>query len=451
MPHEGEFAHYEPLRRIVESERVRALLGNYRVRERADSESQGGLLKADVQATDWLPKWVLAIDGSYTEVDIRNGFPGAKAAYLAVASVMLDVGKMRELDKMRPANPKVFRTLEEVESLDCALPGANIVYINQTSAQSSLRKALFQVFETKAIDPDCESLLDTYEALLAYKPASIRPQQCPYDDCRMRSREYIQNIGEYQCGCELSRSLYSTDALRIYERMQEAGSNGAIYGEAMQVFERIWVIHLLRTLEAKELLRSVRKIAIVLDGPLAVFGQPAWISQAIRQELWRLNDLVNQQTGEDILLLGIEKTGLFVDHLAMLDQNERGEANNLPSGSAWLLTDEYIKKNIIFSDSTKPYGEDTYFGRKLFYKTKTGALITASLPFLREDHRDLIRAEISQFPRLADAMGLIDQLISSRYPNALVPLVSANAEASIPLHLGNRVLEEVARRLIAEG
>jgi len=36
MPYEGEFAHYKPLRRLVESERVNKLLGSYRVRSSAD-------------------------------------------------------------------------------------------------------------------------------------------------------------------------------------------------------------------------------------------------------------------------------------------------------------------------------------------------------------------------------------------------------------------------------
>lgn len=74
----------------------------------------------------------------------------------------------------------------------------------------------------------------------------------------------------------------------------------------------------------------------------------------------------------------------------------------------------------------------------------------ATLPFLEDDHRDLTRAEPNQYPRLYDAVGLLDQVISSRFPNALVPLISANAEAAIPLSLGNKVLESLAKELIAD-
>jgi hypothetical protein len=295
-----------------------------------------------------------------------------------------------------------------------------------------------------------ETLLDTYETLLRYKPNNEqRPQKCPYEDCP-DSNDYLRGAGEYKCACELSRTLYSTDALRIHERMNPAGTNGAIFSEIMQVWERVWVVHILRTMEARQWLSSLSRIAIFIDGPLAVFGQPAWISQAIYHELCRLNDQVKKVTrGRDLLLIGIEKTGAFVQHFEDLDKREKGEYGAFDNQSIGLITDSYIKKNIIFSESLRPYGDATYFGRKFFYKTKSGARIVASLPFLSKDHKDTSRAEIAQYPRLEDAIGLLDQLVSSRYQNALMPLVVANAEAAIPLSLGNRVLEDLAKELMS--
>lgn len=45
-------------------------------------------------------------------------------------------------------------------------------------------------------------------------------------------------------------------------------------------------------------------------------------------------------------------------------------------------------------------------------------------------------------------MALFDQLVSSRYPNSLAPVVAAHAEAAIPLNLGKKVLERMARDLM---
>lgn len=453
MPYEGEFAQYKPLQRLVESERVKKLLGSYKVRNKEDYLNAIQTLQPiKIQAGNWTPNSIISIDGSHAEVDIKNGFPGAEASYVTVASVILDVAKMQQIDQQRPVNPKEFKKIEEAESIDCALPGCNVIYDGEKSAKDSLRRSIFEVFSSVRMWSDGESLLDTYEALLKYKPSTERPQKCPYkeENCA-ENRDYLQDNGRYNCPCKLELSLYSTDALRIHERMNPYGANGAIFGEIMQVWERVWMVHILRTLEARKWLSILPKLAIVLDGSLAVFGQPAWISQAIYKELSRINAVANKVTGgKDILLIGVEKTGQFVEHFENLDRKENGSLGSFPCQSVGLLTDSYIKENIIFSDSTRLYGAATYFGRKFFYKTKSGARIVATLPFLTEDHRDLSRAEISQYPRLSDAVGLLDKLVSSRFPNALVPLVSANAEAAIPLRLGNKVLENLAKELMAE-
>ncbi len=455
MPYEGEFASYGPLRRLVDNERVKDLLRRSRIKPSAPTLGDGQTLVREVSASDyqpsmWVPDWVLAVDGSHLEVPVETGFPGAEASYVTVASVLLDVAKMTELDASRPVDPKQFRTTERAESIDAALPGCNVILDGQRSACDSLRRAMFEVFADIRMSSDGESVLDTYEALLAYKPQD-KEQRCPYEDCLAPDSRFVRGSGEYACPCSHERSLYSTDALRIHEGMQPAGTNGAMFAEIMQVWERIWVIHILRTLEQKGWLSSLQRLAVVIDGPLAIFGHPAWLSHAINDELSRLNREGKKYTdGLDMLMIGVEKSGAFVDHFASLDQDARGGTNVLPGETALLLTDGYIKENIIFSKSEKLYGRDTYFGRKFFYKTASGARIVAMLPFLEEAHRDTTSAEPDLFPRLADAMSLLERLLSSRFPNSLSPLVSAHKEAAIPLHLGNRVLEKLARQLMSE-
>ena len=42
----------------------------------------------------------------------------------------------------------------------------------------------------------------------------------------------------------------------------------------------------------------------------------------------------------------------------------------------------------------------TYFGRKFFYKTASGARLVVSVPFLDESHRDTTTAEPNQLPSI---------------------------------------------------
>lgn len=451
MPYEGEFAQYKPLRRIAESETVKSLLERARVRKK--EKTIAALTNIDASSIPpslWTPDWVLAIDASHHEESIRNGFPGAEISYITVASVLLDMAKVQSLDRFRPVNPIDFRKTEQAESIDGAFPGCNVILDNDSSPQSSLRKALFEVMGKTRVFPNCESLLETYEILLKDKPP--KDQSCPYGDiCEASNKLYTRGKSVYPCSCKLNLPLYSTDAMRIHEGMNPAGKNGAMFAEIMESLNRLWMIHILRSLEQQGWLSVLSRMAIILDGPLAVFGHPAWLSHAISNELYRLNEKIKAWTGgQDMLLLGIEKTGLFVNHFIDLNTNENGIAGEIPNRHVLLFDDEYIKSNIIFSESAKQYGKDTYFGRKFFYKTQSGALIVASLPFLDKSHHNLKSAQLEQYPRLPDALALLDQLASSRYPNSLTPIISAHAEAAIPLNLGKQVLADIARKLMRE-
>ncbi|MCZ7561285.1 MAG: hypothetical protein M5U30_15555 [Burkholderiaceae bacterium] len=143
--------------------------------------------------------------------------------------------------------------------------------------------------------------------------------------------------------------MYSSDALRISESVQPGGTSGKAYGEARQVLEHLWLVHTLRLMERQGWLRLLPQLAFVMDGPLAIHGHPAWLSTCIQRELARVNDKVREAGLPDIMVLGIEKTGNFVDHFAMLDVPTKPEdEEGLPRSSCWLLDDKYIKLNIIF-------------------------------------------------------------------------------------------------------
>jgi len=102
----------------------------------------------------------------------------------------------------------------------------------------------------------------------------------------------------------------------------------------------------------------------------------------------------------------------------------------------------------LHSDSHKRYGEDTYFGRKFFYKAQSGARIVTSIPFLSEEQDTIDSDDISLYPQFAAICTLLDRVVSSRHANSVSPLIAANAQAAIPLQLGSRVLTELAKALL---
>ena len=452
MPYEGEYAGYRPLQRIVESERVKELLTRSKVLQNTDDISHPEPVSSPMlEGMPGLPRFILGIDGSNAEVNVKNGYPGAKVGYCTVASVLIDLDMISRLDSQRPVDPKLFRNTEKASAIDAAMPGNNVITRRQSSARSSFRDELYDHFNGIIIDEDDRTrLIETYEELLDLKP-KLHPQKCPYffddEECDHEFESIPKGHGNCpKCG----RPIFSTDALRIHERFRDYGSNLEAFGLVMQIWERILLIYLLRSFEKRGLLDKLDKLAFFIDGPLAVFGPPAWLSAAISKELKRINSLVRAKTGNDMIIVGIEKSGEFVTHFEEIDQTEIPGKLLFSPRTHMLLTDKYIKDRIKQSTSAKRYGMDTYFGRKLFYKTFNGARIVASIPFLTDEQDTLDTDDISFYPRFGMVCALIDRLVSSRFPNALTPLISAHAEASIPLNLGTKVLTQLAKVLMGE-
>lgn len=446
MPYEGEYAHYGPLRRITEAENVKQLLSRCKICDSSNSSIVSITPSPVEEYNGELPRLIVAIDGSNTEVPVINGYPGAMLGYCTVASVLIDLAQIEELDKTRPVDPMKLRETEKAATIDAALPGSNIVTRRQNSARISFREELFDLFQNTILDEeDHIPLINTYEILLSKKPHDL--QTCPYsldDGC---NGSFNIPLGTSYCPT-CKKVIFSTDSLRIHERFNDLGSNGEVFGYVRQVWERILLIDLLRCFERRSLLRHLEHIAFFIDGPLAVFGPPAWLSRSISIELKRLNTLFKQEVDKDLIIVGIEKSGQFVTHFEEIDITETPGDLLFSPRSYMLLTDEYIKNRIQHSIATKRYGQDTYFGRKFYYKTLNGAKIVANIPFLSDEQDTIETTDISLYPQFKTVCALLDKLVSSRYPNAVEPIISAHSEAAIPLNLGAKVLQQLSQALM---
>ena len=456
MAFEGEFASYKPLARILDNEKIDALNRRMSVRPTPNISASDYPNYVNINTMSnnvWIPDMVLAIDGSSQSVPVNNGFPGAEIGYVTVAAVLILMDKVRQIDKKQFIDPKALRETEKASAFDALYPGCNVIVDDAESARCSLRQLVFeQLKEASPCFSGFESLLDTYEALLHYRSQDSKLPAHQLEELE-QTEEMEFGIGTFKSkkpGYE-DRTLYSTDALRLHELLNNSGASGELYGQIYFFIERLLLVHILRGFERKNWLGTLKNVAFVLDGSLAVYSVSAWIATAIKKEIQRINDLQKKINGTDLAILGIEKSGRFMEHFNLIDTSITGEDGIFPSRSALLLDDAYIKKNIIFSKSSKPYGQQTYFGRKFFYKTANGYRLVVQTPYLNSEHSDLSKVALSQFPRIHDICGLLDQLVSNRYPHSISPLVSAHAEAAIPLSLGSKLFEKIVAEMQKRG
>lgn len=437
MAFEKELASGESLIALQNSESLRNFDGTIRIL--GNEKARPTLKPAEVSRRAWFPHRVIAIDGSNISKAVRNGFPGAEASLVQISAVIIDPKALMNLTSADIPRPRLFHEMEKAKTVDTVLPGANIVRKNVEgdSPKAYFRDAVYATI-SGSITPGHESLLETYRALAIDHVANIR---CPIEGCK---KDYFSGNGRYRCACG-KENLLETDALRFHERFNEIGANGEVHGEVRHVLEVLTLINILRYFATPERAYYLRNCAFVLDGPLAVFGQPAWLVPHIRRELRRINDIARSINGEDIVLIGLEKTGQFMEHLESIDWSEKdGPRRRLPNCSVLLPDADYINRCIVFRPpDSKPHGQDTYFGRKVLYKTRSGEHAVINVAMLNEDSADFKNNSMRCFGRLGDVLDVMDCLSTYLYRDGFMPLVRAHAHAAIPLQRGGAILESL--------
>ncbi|MFQ5674836.1 MAG: DNA double-strand break repair nuclease NurA [bacterium] len=264
MGFENEFASYEPLRRILDSSKVQSLQDRLRVRKRDEQENgleefEGNIInKADL-SSDFIPDYVVAIDGSYQPARAENGFPGAEFGYIAISAVLIIEKAVREFAKHEFIDPKKFRETEKASTIETVIPGCNVIIEGEKSAKASMRRALFEELQTTRAFEEGETLFETYEHLFRIKQEKDRElgggrkPRSPIDGV---DQEMTYDFGQYVCP-HSGEQLYSSDALRLHELMNPGGTNKEMYGQIMAMLEKIWLIHILRSFEKKDWLKSL--------------------------------------------------------------------------------------------------------------------------------------------------------------------------------------------------
>lgn len=441
MPFENEYASGDSLLHFQKSESWKEFEGV--VASREDAGPSVALNTLNPYRRDWTPYRVIAIDGSNITHQVRNGFPGADAAIVMISIVLIDIAKLSSSSSDEIPSPRMFSEMDDARVIDTVLPGANVIRksIRNDSPTKYFRNSLYQTLNGR-IDSNFESLLETLRAITVQR---AEPEiKCPLEDC---AHDYVSAQGCYQCTCERQELLYETDELRIHQRFQENGSNGEVHGEVRHILEILALLNVLRYYACEQRVAMFRDCAFVLDGPLGIFGQPAWLLPYVKRELQRINAFVRRWTGEDIVVFGIEKGGQFVEHFNNLDWTDKdGPRSKYKTGTLLTPSIDYIHRNIVFrAPGQKPWGDITYYGRKVLYKTRSGEHAVINTAMLNDAASDVANVSEEAYPRIGDMLDIVDRLSTYLYKDGFMPLVRANAHAAVPLKRGINILEELFR------
>lgn len=440
MPFDREYATGESLLSLQQSEAFREFKGQVRLRPAGPTI---GPTILNVPRNGWTPRRVIAVDGSTLSEVLDNGFPMAEATLMKVSVVSIDLSKLATAQANDIPSPRAFYDMESASTFDCVLPGANIVRpaVEGDTPKRFFRQTAFDAFGGR-LDSGHETLIETVRAIIGGPHAPNRAASCPVEEC---PRELLPGIGAYTCGCDRKETLFETDAFRFAERFSEVSTNGEAHGEVRHVLEIVSLVNMLRFFARDSAgLAYLRDNVFIVDGPLALFGHPAWLTPYLRTEFQRINNLCRAQ-GFDLAVFGYEKSGAFVDHFDRLDVSpERGPRGRHPPRTVFALDAAYINRNITLRPiDAKPHGQDTYFGRKLFYKTATSDHAVVTTAMTNSASLDFRRCDLACYPRLGDMLNVLDQLATYLHRDGFMPLVRAHAHAAIPLKRGADIIRSL--------
>jgi hypothetical protein len=378
---------------------------------------------------------LIAIDGGYTEVPVDGSFPSSTLAFFQFGALLLDIAALDHLKDEPFISPDAMSKLKELDRLKLALPIKNIATKQAQSLKLSIRTHLFEFFKKQN---GHIRWLDTLNWFIFREYSSpvgdYQLANCPVcDKPKIPLIKSTANDGKYKCPY-CGSPIYLTDVFRLHEAIDNDFGAGGILGYLTNLFEQFIIIHTIRNILVNKpaLLKS---LLFIKDGPLAFFGQTANMHANMR-------DLVSYLIQKhDINIVGLEKSGAFVEHADEIK-------TLLKPGQYLLLSNYHIYKFIIPGDpfNPEPYARSSYYSGKLIYKALDERIYVLTIPTL--DSKVILDPKPGDFHNLNIILMNIEKLKCDMYDNALLPIAVVNKLVSLSNHPSSVLLEKFAKQSI---
>jgi len=404
-----------------------------------------------------LPKKIIASDGSLHESSINKHLPSTKVGYIKIGTLIIDIDLYDNLtgDGSSFVDPfKVAKLKEDNNSLTFTLPSSNLKTKGKNTVRDSFRYNMDKELLLKGRSDENDYKTSLRSTL--FKLASIRPgdkgtndanklilHRCPNENCDETNITLYDQLEKQFCKC--GEELYPSDVLRIWEEVDEYQSNYSPMTRFMAVLEHLLPIHYIRILGQYQrdiALEVLDKLAVFIDGPLAVFGPAAWLHGSIMRYLYDINEKLIERGHNELLIIGLQKTGTLVEFTQLIDKYTK---NN----TIYSVDDTYRFGYILPNRSipTGGFGAGTYYGQDFIYKSKTGNTYVFGLPypfrtkgggnnpFINE------KVEIDRYHNLSKAINLINKFECDLYENSITPISLAHKYTAISLTPGSKILD----------
>ena len=382
-------------------------------------------------------KHLLAVDGGYTIAEVKKQFPSSQIAFFQFGAVLFQVKDLEELSEKPFIFPEDMNKLHNLQRFKLALPIKNIKSKSQSSLKNSIRKVIYDFFMEKR---DGESFMETLDWLIfeAYSDTPIDEYilgSDPNGDSGKvsLSRSAMKRDFTFEISGE---TIYLTDVFRLYEVVDEEQGAAGILGYVTRLIEQLILVHFIKSIYQLQP-NLLNEFLFIADGPLSFSGQTANMHKPMRS-------LANYlQTKRNLFLVGIEKSGAFVDHAQQICL-ANADKTFLKKGDFILLSNEYIYKYIVPGNSeTMHYGSTAYYGGKVIFHSEDGQILVLTVPVPSRDV--VLNPELSKFKNINEIILNMQKLRCAMYDDAVIPVALANKLVSLANHPSKVLLEKFAK------
>ncbi len=369
---------------------------------------------------------VITVDGGNQAVP-NVARPERQVGFVQVAAQMVRIETIDELRAHPMTDPRQVRPIlgRFTHHTLAALPLTG-VHIAGLTVRQSIREAVhrylshYELYEALAYLVYCQWQTELHE------PPSMNCLRC--GDTFALPRHALR----FRCP-ECAEEHVLSDYLGLVDQDAEERSSSETVSNLRSVLEALVLFSFIIRFRDRPAIMD--RTLFLLDGPLTLRAQLGRLVQPIRALICDQRD-----KGQRLFLVGVEKTG---ELRAFADTSRTGLAN---LGDYFLPSTQYVLEEIYgrtFNQQT--YRNRVNYGAKAIVRVGKDHMMALNVPtgdfVLSPTPQDLIG--------FAETVRVLSRLVSYSHDNALIPIVLANAEASISNQPSGGLLAQFVERILA--
>lgn len=398
---------------------------------------------------------VITIDGGYQEVNINENFPSQKLCYYNVGILMFSVKDLEAVETQQTINPSDMGKLENLERFNFVIPTQNIRLENEDFV-TTFRKTFYEEVFLKnylSENDSNSSFIHTIKWLVFKEYLDLDSKgkgsitfACPH--CKeiqifqKKTPDYLDEQNNFIKCSKCKSIIYITDCFDLHTLIDEINGATLIESYIMSAFEIVLLLSMFRFLFEEDNMQWLPRILFIKDGPLALFSRlDDFAFKVVRPFIQFLYSKSLNENKSYINLVGLDKSGMFVEHLKKIE-------SKIPLESILLPNLDYMKKYIT-GNNASVFGENTYFGIKMFVRKEKNLsfVLDVAIPFGENiKYRDYIKQpKFEDFLSLKSILEVLFQLKCDLYEKSFIPIAMVNKLVSLSNVPSKKILTMFSR------